>query len=107
MNTTDMRGSIGPSENDLAVDFRTAWDLKQVAATVHGIHGHVGGRWLMGDHWFMRIAVGWTHIFAAKGRVRVPRNVGLRPEYVEREIEEKLRSRGYAPDVQLYVGYRL
>lgn len=107
MTTTDGSGSIGPSGTDPAVDFQTAWNLMKVAATAHAIHAHVGGRWLMGDHWFMRIAFGWTHILAAQGRVKIPRNIGLTAERVEREIEEKLRSRGYAPDIQLLIGYRL
>lgn len=79
--------------------------------TLHAVHAELGWRWLIGDRWVIRAAMGYVHTLAAN--TQVGRDRALRREDVDQVIEEAetylddvLTTWGFSPELKLMTGFR-
>jgi hypothetical protein len=105
--------AITPAAIESATRQRFPWPgMSEVplSLTTHAIHARVGWRFLVEEHFVLRIAVGWTHSFATEAHLDVPPELRLVPNdpatKIERAVREGFGRYGFTPEVLVSAGYR-
>jgi len=86
--------------------------MREVPMTIdmHALHGRVGYRFVIEDHFVLRASLGWTHAVAASARLEVPDEVRELPNnpaaQIEEAIDEGFGQYGFTPEVLVSAGYR-
>jgi hypothetical protein len=84
-----------------------------VSSTLHALHGSLGWRWLVKEHYLFRVGIGWVHTVASKtniGRDDVGREGGA----VERALaaaesymdDDVFGAYGFSATARVTAGYR-
>jgi len=77
---------------------------------LHALHGRIGYRFVIEEHFVLRASLGWTHSVAGSGRVTVPeeiRELEDNPaDQIESAVAEGIGSYGFSPELVLSAGYR-
>jgi len=77
---------------------------------LHALHGRVGYRFVIEQHFVLRAAIGWTHAVGGRGRVTVPeevREIEDNPaDQIESAVAEGIGSYGFSPELVLSASYR-
>lgn len=100
-----------------AIEAATGQDLRwpgmeniPIAITVHALHGRIGWRFVVEEHFVMRVAVGWTHEVDNDVRATVPQDVRALPGdpagSIEQDMSEGIGEYGFSPELLLSAGYR-
>ena len=77
---------------------------------MHALHGRIGWRFVVEEHFVMRVAVGWTHEVDNDVRATVPEDVRALPGdpagSIEQDMSEGIGEYGFSPELLLSAGYR-
>lgn len=87
-------------------------DMREVPIGVelHALHGRVGYRFVIEQHFVLRAAIGWTHAVVGQGRVTVPEEIRAiednPADQIEAAVGEGIGRYGFSPEIVLSAGYR-
>ena len=105
--------SLSPTTIEAATGQRIAWTgMTEVPMSidVHALHGRLGYRLLVEEHFVVRVAIGWTHPVSTTAHVDVPPRVREFPNdpatQIEDAVSEGFGNYGFTPEVLLSAGYR-
>ena len=76
---------------------------------LHALHAQLAWRFLIEDHFVLRLAVGWTHALGTDARLGVPEAMRRASSMVadtERAIAEGVGTYGFTPTAEASIGYR-
>ncbi|MEO0321353.1 MAG: hypothetical protein AAF447_00210 [Myxococcota bacterium] len=79
-------------------------DPVPVSATLHAAHVSFGGRFVLGRHVVLRVALEWVHTLGATATADIDRQ-DLRDE-AEAFLEDTLETYGFAPALRVELGWR-
>lgn len=81
-----------------------------VGIEMHAIHGRLGYRFVIEDHFVVRAALGWTHAVGMSARLDVPPEVRELEDNPAAQIEdgvaEGFSQYGFTPEILVSAGYR-
>ncbi len=92
------------SEDLVAQTVGLGMDPVDVSATLHAAHVSLGGRFVLGRHVVLRVALEWVHTVSARASADVERD-DLRDE-AETFLQDTIESYGFAPALRFELGWR-
>lgn len=105
--------ALSPETIEAATGQRLRWPgMTEVPMSidVHALHGRLGWRFVIEDHFVVRAAIGWTHSVSTSAHVEVPAAVRELPNdpatQIEDAVVEGFGRYGFTPEVLLSAGYR-
>ncbi len=82
-----------------------------VRLTLHALRAEVGYRWVFGDNWTLRLALGWVHTLSSTSQLEIDPALRARAASIVSAFENDLAtgtsSYGFSPFVSLGIGFRI
>lgn len=105
--------TLTPATIEMATGQRIRWPgMTQIPVrmTAHALHGRVGWRAVIEDHFVLRFALGWSHTLAVDVGATVPAEVRQLPDdpagRFETDLADGFREYGFTPEIIVGAGYR-